>query len=323
MKNSDNFTFFLAKKLHKEIYSNNDTELNQTIKITVHFVDTLNKSYNYEFLKAWFIKYTNIIFEIDTENPDFLLYNIWGTEHLNPKYNNSVKIATYSENCIPDLNEADYAFGQAHIMYLDRSFKYPFLIFVLETFKRNNILKIRRKAIRQKKKKFCAAVISNNFGNKMFRLNFINELNKYKKIDMGGLAFNNVGGAVKNKIQFLSSYKFSISMENSNGDGYISEKIIDSLIAGTIPIYYGDYMVDEYINNKVYILIKGEKDLNDKIDYIKKIDNDEHLYQSILQENIFNEDYLNIVEKYNTERVKFLKNIFIQGKNKAKRRDKF
>ena len=44
-------------------------------------------------------------------------------------------------------------------------------------------------------------------------------------------------------------------MENSNGDGYISEKIIESFLAGTIPIYYGDYMVDEYINPKAYILI--------------------------------------------------------------------
>ena len=83
---------------------------------------------------------------------------------------------------------------------------------------------------------------------------------------MGGNYGNNIGKSVKNKIEFLSSYKFSISMENSNGDGYLSEKIIESFIAGTIPIYYGDYMVDEYINPKVYILIKGENDINDKIE---------------------------------------------------------
>ena len=64
---------------------------------------------------------------------------------------------------------------------------------------------------------------------------------------------------VKNKIEFLSSYKFSISMENSEGDGYVTEKIIESFIAGTIPIYYGDYMIDEYINPKAYILIKYHK----------------------------------------------------------------
>ena len=72
---------------------------------------------------------------------------------------------------------------------------------------------------------------------------------------MGGRFLNNVGGPVVNKIEFLSSYKFSIAMENSNGDGYVSEKIYDSLISGTIPIYYGDFTVDEYINPKAFILI--------------------------------------------------------------------
>ena len=81
---------------------------------------------------------------------------------------------------------------------------------------------------------------------------------------MGGQFNNNINKSVINKKQFLSSYKFSIAMENSEGDGYISEKIVDSFISGTIPIYYGDYMIDEYINPKSFILIKGEKDLLEK-----------------------------------------------------------
>jgi hypothetical protein len=71
---------------------------------------------------------------------------------------------------------------------------------------------------------------------------------------MGGNYKNNIGGNVYNKIEFLSSYKFSIAMENSEGQGYVSEKIIDSFMAGTIPIYYGGYMIDEFINPKSYIL---------------------------------------------------------------------
>lgn len=99
---------------------------------------------------------------------------------------------------------------------------------------------------------------------------------------MGGKFNNNVGGPVKNKKQFFASYKFSISIENSEGDGYLTEKIIDSFYSGTIPIYYGDYMLDEYINPKAYILIKGEKDIKEKIEYIKKIDNDDKIYKNIL-----------------------------------------
>ena len=125
----------------------------------------------------------------------------------------------------------------------------------------------RNKTLNSNKKKFCAAVISNNRSTDFFRLKFIEKLNKYKQIDMGGKYLNNVG-YISNKIEFLSSYKFSIAMENSEGDGYVSEKIIDSFLAGTIPIYYGDYMVEEFINPKAFILIRGEKDMIQKIEYL-------------------------------------------------------
>ena len=41
-------------------------------------------------------------------------------------------------------------------------------------------------------------------------------------------------------------------------------------------------MIDEYINPKSFILIKNEKDMLKKIEYIKQIDNDEKLYEKIL-----------------------------------------
>ena len=76
------------------------------------------------------------------------------------------------------------------------------------------------------RKKFCAAVISNCNDRYKFRLNFIDKLNEYKKVDMGGKCLNNINRKVKNKIEFLSNYKFSIAMENNDGDGYLSEKIV-------------------------------------------------------------------------------------------------
>ena len=111
---------------------------------------------------------------------------------------------------------------------------------------------------------------------------------------MGGRYNNNIGSNIINKTEFLKSYKFSISMENTEGNGYISEKIVDSFLARTIPIYYGDYMIDEYINPKSFILIKSMKDLYNKIEFIKKIDNDNRLYKNILKLNIFN---INITSK--------------------------
>jgi hypothetical protein len=123
------------------------------------------------------------------------------------------------------------------------------------------------------------------------------------------------------KVKFLTDYKFSIAMENSEGDGYMSEKIIQSFMAGTIPIYYGDYMIDEFINPKSYILIRGEKDMKQKIEYIKKINEDENLYKKILRENLILD--INIKKKIEEQKQKFLISIFEQDINKAKRVDKY
>jgi hypothetical protein len=149
----------------------------------------------------------------------------------------------------------------------------------------------------------------------------MNEISKYKMIDHGGKYNNNVGGRVINKIKFLSQYKFSIAMENSEADGYLSEKILDSFLAGTIPIYFGDYMMDEFINPKSFILIRNRNDLKEKIEYIKKIDNDDKLYEKILKEKIFVDN--DFIEKYDKIRNDFLLNIFQQKKELAKRRDKY
>ena len=134
---------------------------------------------------------------------------------------------------------------------------------------------------------------------------------------MGGSYCNNVGGKVIDKLKFLSLYKFSIAMENSDSDGYASEKIIDSFNSGTIPIYYGDYIIDEYINPKSFILVKGDKDAKKKIEYIKEIDNDDKKYRNLLMENaIINNDISNKIDK---ELKKFLFHIFEQEKEKAYR----
>ena len=87
---------------------------------------------------------------------------------------------------------------------------------------------------------------------------------------MGGKFHNNVG-FIKDKISFLMKYKFSIAMENSNGSGYMSEKIVQAFLSGTIPIYYGDYMIDEYINPKAFTLIRDESEIKYKIEYSKEL----------------------------------------------------
>ena len=80
-------------------------------------------------------------------------------------------------------------------------------------------------------------------------------------------------------------------------------------------------MVDEYINPKSFILIKDQRDMMEKIDYIIQIDNDDKLYRSILKEKIFIDDFF--VDNIINERKKFLLHIFEQKKEYAKRVDNY
>ena len=321
-KNSDYFNVNIFKKTYQYIstyllnkYNTKNKIPKSNNKKIIKIITTglFDKKNNYNWLKERLSN--NFILEYDSPNPDYLLYNVFSDEYLEQKYQNLIRIAAYTENTMPDLNCADYSLSHSHINYLDRYFKMN--IFLWENF--GEIDKKRLEVINSPiRKKFCAAVISKC--EYVFRLDFIKKLNNYKKVDMGGRCYNNMYGRIIDKIEFFEEYKFSIAMKNSEGDGYISEKMVDSFRAGTIPIYYGDYLVDEYINPKTYILIRGEKDIDEKIEYIKKIDNDDKLYMEIMKEKPIIDNKFK--EKIDKKEIKeFLNNIFSQNKNKVYRRD--
>jgi hypothetical protein len=136
---------------------------------------------------------------------------------------------------------------------------------------------------------------------------------------MGGEINNNIGYNVTNKIEFFSSYKFSIAFEKNSGDGYATGHIIDSLLAGTIPIYYGDYLIDEYINPDTFILVRNDIDLQDKIEFIKEVDRDDNLYREFLSKDVLKDE--NVVEKRKKEEKEYWSHIFRPDKYDARRID--
>ena len=266
--------------------------------------DTFKDKYNFEIV----------------DDPDYLLFSFYGNNHLNRKYRDSVKIAIYEEGFIPSFNEEDYIFGVAHIYYLDRYFRKSTLLTYLGNLKNEDFKKARNQALKgPKRNKFCGAILNHERNEDHFREKFVYELNKYKTIDLGGEINNTIGYNVTNKIEFFKSYKFSIAFEKNSGDGYATGHIIDSFLAGTIPIYYGDYLIDEYINPNCYILVRNEIDLFEKIEYIKEIDNNDELYKKFLMEDVLIDE--DIVKKRKKEENEYWSHIFRPDKYDAKRID--
>jgi hypothetical protein len=80
--------------------------------------------------------------------------------------------------------------------------------------------------------------------------NFLNE--KYSILKIKSLKVYK--GSITRKYDVLKNYNFSIALENVFGhDGYITEKIIDCLLSGTIPIYKGAPNITEYIPANCFI----------------------------------------------------------------------
>jgi len=138
LKNSDLYIFLHRKNIKNKknlsLSENYEKKINKK-KITIDCKDTLNDVGCFINNKKE-LELFNFMVEKDDNTPDFLIYDVFGCKHTDTKYNKSIKIARYSENIIPDFSEADYSIGQAHIIYMDRYFKYPSFIYRLNLLRK-------------------------------------------------------------------------------------------------------------------------------------------------------------------------------------------
>ena len=117
----------------------------------------------------------------------------------------------------------------------------------------------------------------------LFRNFFFERLSAREKVDSGGRYRNNVGGPVNNKISFLQNYRFSMAFENSSYSGYTTEKILDSKLAGTIPIYFGNPRIYDDFQRGSFINVLDYATIDSCIDFILEVNSDHDLYERIRQ----------------------------------------
>lgn len=129
-------------------------------------------------------------------------------------------------------------------------------------------------------------------------------LNKFKFLRKKDL-FPSYKGTVESKYETMKNYRFSISYENiKNTNGYISEKIFDSFIAGCVPIYWGAKAVTDQIPKGCFIdqrefdnyeeLYKFMKNMDEKI-YMKYLDNIEVFFNSKKSDSFRGETFAKII----------------------------
>jgi len=82
-------------------------------------------------------------------------------------------------------------------------------------------------------------------------------------------SMRNYRGYVSSKVSLLKRYRFCLVMENQRQTGYVTEKLLDCIAAGTVPIYWGAKNIHEIPGLEWVPTIEDE---NSDLDLILKDD---------------------------------------------------
>ena len=246
------------------------------------------------------------------KDPDYIIFSTTGTNHT--KYKKSYKILiktkigdleSYSADLIIDtINDTKHLPSKTNMIYIPY-----YVISFYERFKNgpNNLIKPKSynaEEILKSKTKFCAFLYHNcdvKYRNKFFYM-----LHNYNKVDALGTCLSKLKKETTDRFYFKDKdesyhdkavqkyrpYKFVICFESAKQKGYISEKIINSMLSNCIPIYYGADDITEHFNEKCFINANKFKQFDECIELIKKIDKDDKLYIKMLEEAWLNNNKL-------------------------------
>lgn len=279
--------------------------------IKVNFSDfwsDFDKKNNY-FYNLLSKKYNVII----DKKPDLLFFSCFGQEYL--KYT-CKRIFYTGENKRPNFLICDFAFSFDYNTRANH-FRLPLYSLYIEHHKMLKSLQLNRRReeiedIWKAKNKFCCMVVSNP--NSKERINFFKNLSKFKKTDSGGAVLNNVGGRVKDKMAFISSYKFVIAFENESFDGYTTEKILEPIVMDCIPIYWGNKKIHLDFNPKRFINYNDFDSEEALFQRLEEIESNPNLAIEILKQPIFAENRIG----YELEKDRVLKEIIKVFKSNKK-----
>jgi hypothetical protein len=148
--------------------------------------------------------------------------------------------------------------------------------------------------VKNNKKKFLSYVVSRCVA---FREKTFTDLSTIAPVYYGGgcsglaggngtiLQSRNTGSWMQNSKGAFKDYRFGLVMENKKSDGYITEKIVNAYLSGTVPIWYGTSEIFDVINERAFVFydIENPQPALDRIIYLEK---NQTAYDEVLNEPI-------------------------------------
>jgi len=202
--------------------------------------------------------------KLDCIDPDLLVFSCFGDPGLN-EFHRATRVLYLGENVRPDFSITDYSmtFDMSDYcgrniylpLWLLRSTKYAATSVDYQPYKLTDLEQNRP----ANNGEDVVVYIGNN--STPLRIEAIHELLKR------GMAVECYGSQTKpvsDKIQTLSKYQYSLCFENTFTPGYVTEKIVDSFLGGSMPIYWGGAPPDVF-NLEEYYACNPFQSMDDNI----------------------------------------------------------
>ncbi|MGL2429958.1 glycosyltransferase family 10 domain-containing protein, partial [Helicobacter pylori] len=261
-------------------------------------------------------RYTITLHQNPNKPSDLVFGNPLGLARKILSYQNAKRVFYTGENESPNFNLFDYAIGFDELDFNNRYLRMPLYydrlhrkaesvndttapyklkadsLYALKKpshhFKENHphLCAVVNNESDPLKRGFASFVASNPNAPK--RNAFYDALNSIEPVTGGGSVRNTLGYKVKNKSEFLSQYKFNLCFENSQGYGYVTEKILDAYFSHTIPIYWGSPSVAKDFNPKSFVNVHDFNNFDEAIDYVRYLHTHPNAYLDMLYENPLN-----------------------------------
>lgn len=235
-----------------------------------------------------------------SDDPEIVFYSCYGKDYLKYK---CLRIFYSPENWRPDFAGCDFAIT---FDYKDdpRHFRLPlWALYYISYVKQHGFPELDDAVADEElmarwnsKSRFCCFIVSNPAAKT--RIDFFQKLDKIKRVDSAGRHLNNIGyfleGGTFAKMDFIKDYRFVISFENCSSIGYTTEKLIEPLLIGAIPIYWGNPAVGKEFNKKRILYYDDFPTEQALIERILQIENDPKEALGILKEKAFAGEKLDI-----------------------------
>ncbi len=228
-----------------------------------------------------------------------------------------VRIFTTCENHDPDMSLYDYCLTHSP-QNNDRCRSFPYWLqrLLLSQEYRQELDQRRILTVDEllaQKREFCTFICRNHVCRT--RNSFVKHLNKRKRVNCPGPFLHNtdfvLGKTAHDKHMYQRRHLFSVAFENEAAPGYTTEKILDAFAAQSIPIYWGDPLIEETFNPDAFVHARRFASEKELIDYVINLSEDPERCVRMLNAPIFRRP--DIPEEKAQEVLDFMEAVFRRG----------